>query len=412
MKKSADYYETEYMFRQMIKDENSTVVHNYADLVWLNIAWFQDSEKPFVSSLNSAFYEGDNIYKSESLIKAVYDGVNADKSYSRYWHGSLLFIKPLLIVTDISGIRKINIAVCVLLVLVLSAMLIKRRLYVPFIGYLVSLVMIFAYIIPLCMEYMPAFALMHIASILILAYGDRMSKDTLCTFFAFVGALICFFDFLTNEIITLFMPMIFLICMNNTPKSKNQIKNQSKFKSEDVKFGDLVVYAAMWLVGYVMTWAVKWFMCFLMFGKESFVQTLSDGTYRMAGVVPQIEQNQVTGAIVKNINRLFPLNFLQNESDVWLALFVFVFVSACIFFLYRRENIPKKVWFLFLIACSPYVRYAILSNHSCLHPFFTFRTQIITVTAVFSAFGTGLEREGGEGGKCGKNPKTKLPKKS
>lgn len=379
VKKCADYYSERYMFQQMIKDENSTVVHNYADLVWLNIAWFQDNSAPLTSSLSASFYEGEDIYKSESLIKAVYDGEASDKSYSRYWHGALVFIKPLLTVTDISGIRKINAAVCALLVIILFALLIKRRLYAPLAGYIVSLAVCFSYIVPLCMEYMPAFVLMHIAGAVVLIYGDRWQHSAFCTFFAAVGALICFFDFLTNEILTLFVPLIFLLCIKDR-----------EGKTGNGAFKESFIYCFMWLFGYAFTWLVKWLLCLFVLGKSAFKEAVFDGAYRMAGAVPEIEQNQILGAVVKNINRLFPFNFLQSEADVWLATIGIVFVLFCVFFLYRKENVPKTVWILFLIACAPYARYMALSNHSCLHPFFTFRTQMITVIAVFAAFGKGV----------------------
>lgn len=383
IKKSADYYSNKYMFQQITKEEDSTIVHNYADLVWLNIAWHQDSDAPLASAVAAKYYEGEDIYKSESLIKAVYDDAIPDKSYSRYWHGALIFIKPLLAITDISGIRMINVVVCILLILFLSAMLIKRRLYAVLIGYIVSIVMSFTYIIPLCMEYMPAFVLMHIACIIILAHGCKIKSVQICMFFASFGALTCFFDFLTNEILTLFMPLIFLICMCEKEKDCNG-KNRIGFKQA-------AVHITMWFFGYAFTWVSKWIISGIVLGKEAFVGAISDGAYRMMGGVPSIEENQLIGAVVKNINRLFPFNFLKTQADVWIAVFVVGFVLFCIFFLYRKEKISKTVWLLLLIACTPYVRYLFFSNHSFMHPFFTFRTQIITVTALFAAFGEGIE---------------------
>lgn len=380
VKKSADYYSDQYMFRQMTKDENSTIVHNYADLVWLNIAWCQESDAPFSSALNAGFYEGKDIYKSESLIGAVYDGKTPDKSYSRYWHGALTVIKPLLTVTDILGIRKINAVICALFAVILSVMLIKRKLYALFAGYAVAMAVSFSYIVPLCMEYMPSFLIMHIAGIFILKYGEDLQRRTLCVFFAAVGALICFFDFLTNEILTLFVPLIFFLCIRDKTQKEN-----------DAPLLETVQYSMMWGFGYVMTWFFKWFMCLAVLGKAAFRQAVFEGAYRMMGEVPNIEQNQIIGALVKNLNRLFPLNFVQSETTVWLIFSAIVFVLFCVFFLYRKENVPKIVWTLLLISAAPYARYMCLSNHSCLHPFFTFRSQIITVIALFAVFEKGID---------------------
>ena len=124
--KSAEYYNNQYMFRQMIKDENSTIVHNYADIVWLNIIYCADESSPFISSIESAFYEGDELYKSESLLDAINFNKSPNKSYSRYWHGATVFIKPLLILFDIHGIRFVNTALCIISVLAFSFLCIKK----------------------------------------------------------------------------------------------------------------------------------------------------------------------------------------------------------------------------------------------------------------------------------------------
>lgn len=382
VQKSADYYENKYMFQQIIKDENSTVLHNYADIVYLNLAWSQNPEEPFISAVNAPYYDEAGLYKSQSLSKTVFGGAGPNSSYSRYWHGALIFIKPLLTVTDVRGIKIINAAVCILLAAALSAMLIRRRLYAPLFGYLLSLILCFCPVVPLCMEYMPTFVLMHAAGIIILACAGKLKQPSLIAFFAVLGALTCFFDFLTNEIITLFVPLIFLFCVSEGSPGEKSLSRL--FKEAGCKCG-------AWLFGYAFTWGVKWLLCLVFLGKNSFLSALSDGAHRMAGAVPNIEQNQLLGAVVKNINRLLPFNFIKSEALVWLSAFGVLFLLFCLFFLYRKNSVPKTAYLFLAIACTPYIRYVLLSNHSCLHPFFTFRTQMITIIAVAAAFGKGLD---------------------
>ncbi len=378
VKKCADYYANKYMFQQMTKDENSTIVHNYADLVWINIAWSQDSEHPFVTALEAPFYEGKEMYKSESLIRTVYGSEAPDNTYTRYWHGSLIFIKPMLIFTDISGIRIINAVICILCAVILCIMLVRNKMYALSAGYITALGVSFSYIIPLCMEYMPSFVLMHIISISVLSGLWKQGKNVLCAVFTASGALVCFFDFLTNEILTLFVPLIFLLWQ----KDKN---------GERIFFKDIVLYSAMWFLGYAGTWIFKWIISWIVLGRHAFENAITNGAYRMAGVVPDIEQNQIAGAVVKNINRLFPLNFVHSEAVVWVIAVIVIFTFFCVCFLYRKEKIPKLTWLLLIIALLPYARYMVMSNHSCLHPFFTFRTQIITVIAFFGAMASGID---------------------
>ena len=46
----------------------------------------------------------------------------------------------------------------------------------------------------------------------------------------------------------------------------------------------------------------------------------------------------------------------------------------------------KELWPLLLVAASPYAWYTVLLNHSCIHSFFTYRLQMITVVALGICF--------------------------
>ncbi len=370
IEKSARYYDNQYMFRQMTKDENSTIVHNYADIVWLNIIYCSDNETPFESAVKADFYEGTELYKSQSLTEVINKGYKPNKSYSRYWHGATVFIKPMLVLFDIHGIRLVNIVLCLLCVAVLSFICIRKKLYAPFLGYVLSHLLCFTYIIPLCMEYMPVFVLMHLFTVFVILKGYKLNGIDFAAMFAGFGAITCYLDFLTNEILTLFVPLAFALWLSGEAK----------------RFKALFVASVSWFVGYALTWGVKWLLCLLVAGSESFMLAVTDGAYRMAGAVPDMQYNQVLSAVLMNINRIFPFNFLKSNSAVLFFAIVFVAVVFCWWYMFRKNNGELSLsCCLFVIALMPYARYAVLSNHSCLHPFFTFRTQMITVMAITMA---------------------------
>ena len=123
----------------------NTVTDNYADVILLNVIWNIDSENPVVSSLDTKYYDGNDgvtDYGENYGLYAALNGTAPNTDYSRYWHGSAVFIRPLLALTDLSGIRIIG-AVCALLLLAVNcALLIKRKHYPQAIALVLSLSLI------------------------------------------------------------------------------------------------------------------------------------------------------------------------------------------------------------------------------------------------------------------------------
>ena len=55
------------------------------------------------------------------------NGEKANCDYSRYWHGSVIFLRPLLLVTDVQGIKNIGLAAVLLLAVCNLLLLLKKK---------------------------------------------------------------------------------------------------------------------------------------------------------------------------------------------------------------------------------------------------------------------------------------------
>ena len=84
---------------------------NFTDTYMLNIAASADENHAVDCALsNYTFTSGDPdtmAFDTERLAKHDSSDLSRD-SYARYWHGYLVFLRPLLTITDYSGIRIIN----------------------------------------------------------------------------------------------------------------------------------------------------------------------------------------------------------------------------------------------------------------------------------------------------------------
>ena len=97
-------------------------------------------------------------------------------------------------------------------------------------------------------------------------------------------------------------------------------------------------------------------------------------------------------AIKRNYITLFPLYDLKNSFVIYLIPIILIIFEA----IFIDKRTIKKQWksaILFIIAIIPYIRYAILSNHSFWHSIFTFRTQKITIMAVILGIYYSIDKE-------------------
>ena len=87
----------------LITGIDSSGVDEVADANLLNIAYFLDAEHPLVSVMRCDCYFTSRNHNG-MLLEAVKGDVQPNVQYFRYWHGSLLFVRPLLLIWNIQQI--------------------------------------------------------------------------------------------------------------------------------------------------------------------------------------------------------------------------------------------------------------------------------------------------------------------
>ena len=243
--KSIDYYTRNTGMQKTSTLLNQTqIIHYYADTVVLNIIDHLDHKKPIRSILLAKHYEEKKLDSNYNYIKAVEDNKEANAQYLRYWHGSILLLKPLLIFFRIEIIYLLNEFLLYLLAISLFILLCIRDKKISF-AYLISLLMTNFLVVPYCFEYSSTFYIMFIASIITL----YLKEDKHFYLLLFVSSILtAFFDFLTTEILTLLMPLLLYMYFH-----------KEKF---DLKKGILFIIKAylIWGIGYSLTFVYKWFI--------------------------------------------------------------------------------------------------------------------------------------------------------
>ena len=368
MEKSAEYLVSRMDSIYVIDDRTSSRMDIYADAVLLGVAWDYDSENAVESVLWSNYYKG-NEHQQTSLYNAVTENLPGNTQYFRYWHGSILLVRPLLTVCDINGILTIGAILIAVLICILTVLLIRKKAYITAIAFILGLVAVSVWFVPISIEYIWCFIIMLCTSIAVIC---SKQEKRLGFVFLITGIFTSFLDFLTTETITLLVPLLLLLAVKNERIDADP--NFKKYAKQSI------LYSILWMIGYAGMWISKWLIASVVLKINAYEYVSKNIKERTVGDTGINLGEDKGGSLRKNIECLFPMD---TGTFGKVAVIFIIFAAIYIAYVYRREKINKgKALTLFIIGLLPYVRYLIMYNHSYLHNFFTYRAQITTVIAL------------------------------
>lgn len=385
-RKSAEYFAENDSFPLIVNNICGTHIDNYADSIWMNIIYNAGTD--IRSVISAPYYRVDGEYATANYYDTVVNSYVPNAEYSRYWHGSQILIRPLLIIFSVIGVRAVLFLFFVILCLFAIYLLIRQKMYKAAAVYIISLTLSRTWVSLFCLEYIMCFLVMAVAVLaMILVLSKNDDKDGIETkmirLFVIVGVAVSFFDFLTAETITFTMPIVIYILMSKERNGLSTLKQELK---RVIKCG------AAWVTAYAGTFIVKWMLVYTFLGKSAFLNALSNAAYRIDGSL-NVEStgtdvslfSRISGLLLRNIGCMFTFDSGATASDVIFACLCFLALFGSLFYLFCRNPIDTElIALVFFVALIPYLRLVCLSNHSYIHYFFTYRAQMPVLSA-FSA---------------------------
>ena len=362
--KSAQFLREDPLFGMAVKGIEGSRIDRYADSILLGIAWQYDGERPLASVMESSYYYTEDQNENQNLLDAVSQDLPANQQYLRYWHGSIVFLRPLLCVFSLPQIYAWNGVVLAALTIWLLAVLCRKRAFVPAFGVGLGLVLTASWFVPLSLEYTWSYLVMLAGSTIAvnLAYGGKWQHMGL--FFLLSGMVTNYLDFLTTETLTLLVPLLLVL----------RIGQQESGPSLAAKS------VIAWGCGYGGMWLAKWLLAAAVLGENVLPYVIGHVQERIGGDLGLGLGQYMTGALLRNIRCLFPLEYGTLGVLIMLALVVF---GSYVGYVYQKRSVRWDRVILFgVLGLVPYVRYLVLHNHAWLHCFFTYRAQLATVLAV------------------------------
>ena len=370
----------------LLSKKFNVVTDNPTDAIMINTCYSIDNSNPLFSYMSARknYKEGltqkeltdtngelisisesskDGSYHPIDELKEFLDG-NVDTSieYARYWHGYLPILRILLIFFNITEIRFVIFILFVALFITLCILLKRKFGYKIVILFCYTLIIEDFFFVSYSLGSAPIFITMMLANIILLIKLDKIKNIYL--YFFIIGCISNYVDFLTVPLVTLGMPLlIYLLYMQKSRKL-------SLLEGLKIVIGS----GALWTMGYGLTWFSKWAIYDIIYNKDLIQSAILQVMYRSVG------KSQATDITIWSTIG----NFIFKN-----LVFIIMFVIAQLIYVYSEKKdividkkILKEIVPILLVSILPFIWYVLLSNHSILHSYFTYRNMLIFTTGI------------------------------
>ncbi len=347
---------------------------NYTDTLMLFEAASADELPPLQAMMTNTAYNVDNfetladdlawyIEKDWSTGAQRTDAPALEPfSYARYWHGYLIWLRPLLLLMPYTGVRIVQYIVLFSLLAVVLVQLRRRCGLRAAVWFAVSQLAVSVWFVPHQVQYFTCFMIAYAGCAWVLAKPRR--SDVLCLGLLVLGTATAFCDLLVTPIITLGLP---LTCWLLEP--------QQRLRGGVPQCALAVGGSLCWGTGYALCWAGKWALAGAVTGNNVLADALHQAEVRTTA--DTWHGMELTW---RNIF-CFLYDTLNSHHLFWPALAVLAVLIALFILSIRSKTALVRALPLALTTCMTPAWFVLLRTHSIQHGWFTWRALGLTVFA-------------------------------
>lgn len=355
-----------------------TRIDNFTDIIMLTKAAY-----PVENLIDSAFLNPSwkliDDSPVETLIDAMKNKRQADAEnwcYPLYWHGYLIFLKPLLMISPVHDLRVLNFYAQFFLTLIALILFHERFGLKLTLAFALALLTINPITASINFQMADVFYIILLSTIFILRKNEMLLRgENYLYFFLLLGIVTVYVDFLTYPFAAFGMSLCLCVMMNEkifwamTPKEI---------------FLKLSTYLFAWGFGYGGMWAGKWILASVFTSDNVIMGALEKVIYRTSTTLSAAEGGGTftfIDVLARNFSALFrgPLPIILGLLIVYL-----------IYILIRRKKkffVTKSRAAAFaFIMLMPFLWYAVLQNHSYVHDYMAYRNLAVTIFATLCFF--------------------------
>ena len=339
----------------------------FTDSLMLSTA-FKSAGNLYETMMATRFLEGSDDQPLLTLQKYFEEGDEGlgTTEYARYWHGYLIFLRPLLCVGSLISIRALNMLIQFSLVALALTLLYRKgkakaSLTIPFFVMWMTLSPV---ALTASLQYYSSFYSMMFAVIALLLLKDLSFKKIWYVFLT-TGILIGFFDLLTYPLVSLGVPLILFFSLDYESKKKVPIR-----------IWECVAFSVAWCAGNMGMLVCRWIITSIISGNNVFKEGMNRVIFR-------------TMHKYADISYSFVGTFKLNMSDMLNQLAVFAVGLGLLIFVLNITKIRRNVNFaaliaLLLVTAYPLIWYFVVMQHSNLHHWMTYRNFSVAIYGIMS----------------------------
>lgn len=291
----------------------------------------------------------------------------------------------LLLLAPYSNLRFFLLAISLFLMMLLCARLYLLRGWMPVAVLAVTAALMRIPIIQCSIQFFPVLFIALLTALLLCNSHERWRTPSQATFLLFVaGALTAYFDLLTTPVLTLGLPLCILLLLR-----------RDEAVSLALELWLMVRASLLWAVGYGATWVSKWILGTLLTPMNVWKDGIGQFLYRSSDTADYTRWEAMLAntdlidwpwwltmlivlGVLLTLQRLrkkrlsTPLPSSQSEAQQAPSS-----LSPSSSRIALRTAIP-----LLLVALFPLAWYLVVSNHSFIHNWFTFRLLWILLIAI------------------------------
>ncbi len=265
IKNCIEQYETFQTFPEWARGYQFTATDDYTDATYIlpNAVYpgEGDEKNPFknaalvphidyVGVIHDIVYELSDNFRSEEIDSFPF-------CYTRYWHGYLVILKPLLCIFSLNIVRMMNAGLEFILMALILMLAVKKSGNMKL---ALSLMVSFMLLNPIsCAINFQLAAVMNIilvAIMILMLWGEKITPEKGAPFFFLaIGIAVAYFDFLTYPLASLILPLSVYLWLHHTEICGAEGDNSSKFWQGPVF---LIRSGFFWAFGYGAFWLSKW----------------------------------------------------------------------------------------------------------------------------------------------------------
>lgn len=314
----------------------------------------------------------EEIWAAEDSLRAVLAGTATSemhlREYSRYWHGYLLYIKPLLLVISWEQLVWLELVLELILLTAVLAASIRKKCPGAAVAVAAGLLFMKPELMMVSLTMSVCLIIMLAAVLVLLLKGEWLrDRGYFPEFFLCIGILTAYFDFLTYPVATLGFPLCVYFLISQRERIFPAVRR-------------IVGYSFCWGVGYAGMWASKWVIADLTLGTG----TIKDALWNVLG-----RTEAIGGRPRLNGGRyVISLNFQEYDSRFYaIAAGVLAFLVLLVLVWGLGRKLPLKLLLetilpFVVISAIPFAWIVVVQHHSALHARFTFRILGVAAMAL------------------------------